>query len=79
VEPTSEGGRVVTFKGWIKFGPNEVSPIDAPARQWHQATVVIVKTACDLAVATDERPGNDYPGYGARICPTCLATKDEDS
>lgn len=64
------------MKGWIKFGPREVSPIDAPAGQWHQAAFVIVKTACGLAVSTDERPGG-VPGYGAKVCPTCLATRDE--
>ena len=65
------------MKGWIKFGPNEAQAEMEP-HSWHQAVEVVVKTACTLSAVTDERPGNDYPGYGARICPTCAATKEED-
>jgi hypothetical protein len=62
-------------KGWIKFRREEVA--QPRGGEWHQAKEVHVLTACALTVKTEERPGNDYPGYGAKICPTCAAAKDE--
>jgi hypothetical protein len=64
------------MKGWIKFGPNE-APAEMKPHSWHKAVEVRVLTACTLETATDERPGRDFPGYGAKVCPTCLATRDE--
>ena len=67
------------MKGWIKFGPKDQALPTRPLEQggWHQAVEIWIVTACGAEVKTDERPGNDYPGYGAKVCPTCAATKDE--
>lgn len=68
------------MKGWIKFGPHEEAlptrPLEHP-RGWHKAVEVWVVTGCGAEVKTDERPGADFPGYGAKVCPACLATRDE--
>jgi hypothetical protein len=67
------------MKGWIKFGSHDEALPTRPLEHsgWHKGVEIWVVTACGAEVKTDERPGAKEPGYGAKVCPGCLATRDE--